>query len=165
MGARLNRFRSKQDYATPEIFIQAVRRYFSISEFAFDYAADATNAKAAVYWSKQNDSLSKSPVEWAHKTLDGWGWLNPPFSRIGPWAKLCAESAELGAHILLLVPAAVGSNWFRDYVHKRAAVYFLNGRIPFMPDKPMWLYPKDCILAVYSPLQWRSYEVWNWRQS
>jgi hypothetical protein len=43
-------------------------------------------------------------------------------------------------------------------------VLLLNGRLAFMPDKPAWLYPKDCILCLYGPFVEPGYEVWNWRE-
>jgi hypothetical protein len=36
--------RSKQDYCTPDDFLRAVTRLLGIQAFAFDLAADATNA-------------------------------------------------------------------------------------------------------------------------
>jgi hypothetical protein len=97
----------------------------------------------------------------------GFGWLNPPFADICPWAKRCLETAAAGGQIAFLVPAAVGSNWFRDYCDPKTTgmthVLFLNGRLAFMPDKPKWLYPKDCMLVLYG-YGYQSYEVWNWRK-
>src|SRR5882762_6462491 len=83
------------------------------------------------------------------------------------------------AKTVVLVPAAVGANWWRDHVHQRANVVFLNGRLCFIPDweTQLWgpgekfeadpvdgklfdlvgqrkfltkpLYPKDCALLWY----------------
>jgi phage N-6-adenine-methyltransferase len=159
-GASFRRGKSKQDYKTPQDFRFAVMSRFNYGVLpAFDLAADATN-----YFSTGNYFCAASEAlnhEW-HK-ITGLLWLNPPFDKITPWAKKCAEEAKLGADILFLVPAAVGSNWFRDYVHKKAFVEFLNGRIHFDPEHPTWGYPKDTMLARY----WNGisgYDVWNWRQ-
>ena len=62
------------------------------------------------------------------------------------------------SRIYFLVPAAVGSNWFRGYVHKKALVLFLNGRLSFDGKAP---YPKDCLLAVYGVKA--GYDVWKWK--
>lgn len=157
--------RSKQDYATPAIFIDAVKRRLGIEQFAFDFAADATNAKADYWWDEAKDALAQPVQRWADACGDEWGWLNPPFAQIAPWAKRCAEvAAKTNGKIAFLVPAAVGANWYRDYVHRaHARVLFLNGRIPFMPDKPKWLYPKDCILVLYA-LGHQGSDVWTWRE-
>lgn len=156
-------YRSKQNYGTPQNFIDATLRRLRIAAFMCDFAADAENKKATAYWSEADDSLSHGAVDWAMRIGGGWGWLNPPFTTIGPWAKKCREVKEWGRQIAFLVPAAVGSNWFRDHVDGHALVLLLNGRLAFMPDKPTWLYPKDCILCLYSPSIKPGYEVWNWR--
>ena len=161
--------RSKQDYATPENLITAVKARLGIGRFAHDFAADATNRKAPTWFDEATDALSVPRWEPSLRqngcpiSGQNWGWLNPPYSDIGPWAKRCVETKTAGGSIAFLVPAAVGANWFRDYVDGKALVLLLNGRLAFMPDKPTWLYPKDCILCLYSPNVAPGYEVWNWR--
>jgi len=61
------------------------------------------------------------------------------------------------------VPAAVGSNWYRDYVHKKCLVLALNGRLAFITGKPKLLYPKDCILCLYGPDFAPGFDVWSWK--
>ena len=159
-------FRSKQNYGTPENFLEATRRRLGIVGFAFDYAADRENAKAPLFWCEADDSLSFTGSEWASRILPNeWGWLNPPFTTIGPWAQRCREMKAAGGQIAFLVPAGIGANWFRDHVDGHALVLLLNGRLAFMPDKPTWLYPKDCILCLYSPRIESGYEVWDWRKA
>jgi hypothetical protein len=156
--------RSKQDYATPKVFLDPVKAYLGLTGFgfAFDFAADQTNAVANRWWGVEVDSLSMP--RWELQIPKGqWGWLNPPFANIGPWAKRCLETREAGGQIAFLVPASVGSNWFRDYINDKAFWLALNGRIPFMPDKPKWLYPKDCMLVLFSQKFKPGYEVWTWR--
>lgn len=163
--------RSKQDYETPRDFIEAVKQRLGITRFCHDFAADATNRKALTFFDEKADALSV--LRWELTLRQGgcsvsgqnWGWLNPPFAGIGPWARRCAETRAARGSIAFLVPAAVGSNWFRDYVDGHARVLLLNGRIHFMPDRPTWGYPKDCILALYSPLVAPGYEVWTWKSA
>jgi len=157
--------RSKQNYGTPANFIRAVQWILGIDEFLFDFAADAENAKAPRHWNERDNSLSKSGEAWAAQIVGGWGWLNPPFNEIGPWAAACRAAKEEGGSIAFLVPAGVGANWFRDHVDGHAKVLLLNGRLAFMPDKPTWLYPKDCILCLYSPDIQPGYEVWDWKKT
>jgi len=156
--------RSKQDYQTPATFIAAVKTRLGIDRFSHDFAADASNKQAPTFFDEDTDALSVPRWELTLRECGAvWGWLNPPFSKIGPWAKRCAETCRAGGSIAFLVPAAVGSNWFRDHVDGQARVLFLNGRLAFMPDKPTWLYPKDCILVLYGPTVSPGYEVWTWR--
>lgn len=138
--------RSKQNYATPKVFIAAVLRHFGLDEFAFDYAADKRNAKARRFWSKRDDALSKGALAWRLELNTGIGWLNPPFDHIGLWALRCASAAACGAKIIMLVPASVGSNWFVKYVFKKHPVVFLNGRISF---DGIAGYPKDLMLVCF----------------
>lgn len=149
--------RSKQDYATPPEFIAAVKSLLDISEFCIDLAADESNAQAIHYYTEEDDALVQDWTEWA---WGGWCWLNPPFANIEPWAKKCKEAAQRGVFIAFLVPAAVGSNWFRDHVDTWAHVLLLNGRISFDGKAP---YPKDCVLCLYGPMH-QGYEVWDWRR-
>lgn len=150
---------SKQNYRTPPAFLNAVRARLGIKNFTCDFAADRVNTVCPVYWSKQDDSLSKASWEWVDRINLGWGWLNPEYIHIAPWAERCADVGAW-AYIALLVPAGVGSNWFRDYVDGQARVLLLNGRLDFIPGAP---YPKDCILCLYGPDIEPGYDVWNWR--
>jgi phage N-6-adenine-methyltransferase len=178
--------KSKQNYRTPAAFVAAVKRRFGIDQFAIDFAADYENALSPyAYFDESIDALLVD--QWADfckvtcVAYDNWGWLNPPFSHIAPWAAKCAETKRGGGQVLLLVPAAVGANWFRDHVFGKALVIFLNGRLCFIDDwattvdPASWkkfgewrnftsppLYPKDCMLCVYSPVVEPGTEVWTW---
>lgn len=146
--------RSKQDYETPDEFIVAVKSLLGIGHegFSIDLACDENNKKAWRFWA--GDSLEKP---WTTMSCgSGWAWLNPPFSHIEPWARKCAES---GIKFAFLAPAAVGSNWFRDWVDGKALVLLLNGRLSFDGIAP---YPKDCILCLYGVEP--GYKVWDWRK-
>jgi len=157
-------YQSKQDYATPKAFLDVAKTLLNIKTFNIDFAADETNAVHTDYFDEQTDALSVSAKDWAEYCQDGFGWLNPPYENIAPWAERCRDVKGLGGNVLLLIPASVGSNWFKSYVHNQAWVLFLNGRLAFIPDHPTWLYPKDCILCVYGPDIATRYDVWNWRK-
>lgn len=152
-------------YATPANFIDAVKRRYHVGPFAHDFAASRENAKGRTYWAKHDDSLTQD--DWNRMVPRGrWGWLNPPYDNIGPWAKKCAEMKQDGGRIFFLVPASTGANWFSDFVWPHAHVILLKGRLSFLPHKPKWLYPKDLILAVYSPeiVGPVMPTIWDWRQ-
>lgn len=154
--------RSRQDYGTPAAFIAAVQHRLGIDAFACDFAADVTNAKAARFFTLADDALQVP--HWERYLEHGaWGWLNPPYTDIGGWATKCRETGAAGGSLAFLVPASVGANWFRDDVDRHARVLFLNGRLAFIPDQPTWLYPKDCLLALYGPTVIPGAEVWTWR--
>lgn len=159
MPPKQNPGASKQDYSTPKDFVNKVKYKLGLIDFKVDLAADETNSKGQFYVTEEINSLAQS---WPQLIGDEWGWLNPPYADIRPWAEKCATSAKDGANIAFLVPASVGSNWFRDYCWNKAFVLYLNGRLAFIPDKPNWLYPKDLMLVLYNGWAVGS-DVWNWR--
>jgi len=141
---------SKQDYGTPANLMRAVALKFGTP--AWDLAASVENAKAENFLTAAQDSLT---ADW--RSLPGLKWLNPPFGNIAPWAEKCAR----GGQILLLTPASVGANWFRDHVHLKAFIYFLNGRLTFEGCRDP--YPKDCMLSAFG-FGRTGYDVWDWRK-
>lgn len=146
--------RSRQDYQTPGEFLDAVRRRLGISAFAVDLAASRENTVAEKFYTQEESGLSNS---WIH---DGWNWLNPPFEKIEPWVQRAYYTSRTGARTAVLIPAGVGSNWWRRWVHGKAFVLLLNGRITFVgADAP---YPKDCVLLLYGPDVAPGYDVWAW---
>ena len=146
---------SRQDYRTPKEFLAAVKRLLEIDEFAVDLAASALNTVAKKY---HTETVTQA---WDHWGTD-WAWLNPPYAHIGLWV----EKAYLAhMNIAMLVPASAGANWWKEWVHRKAKVLFLNGRLAFMPEKPKWLYIKDCALLLYGPSAeaYPAYDIWTWR--
>lgn len=145
----------RQDWETPEELIDAVESRFGT--IGFDLAASNGQQRANHYYSPLDDSLSRSwgTVAIGNKTA----WLNPPFANIAPWAeKLTTECRDLQRWTLMLVPAAVGSNWYREHVEGKALVLFLNPRITFRGATAP--YPKDCMLVccgfgVAGSMTWR----------
>lgn len=160
--------RSKQDYQTPRALLDATRKFLDTSDFWIDLAATKKNRVVARYYGRKDDSLDPR-VSWrSPPNLPlRWGWLNPPFAQIGPWVQKAYEQSQRGARIAMLVPAAVGSNWWRDWVHEKAHVLLLNGRITFVGADQG--YPKDCVILLYgkppdSPHYVGSfwYRIWRW---
>jgi hypothetical protein len=168
MGARISTGSdSRQDYKTPADFMTAVARRFG--PIAFDLAAHAANKQSPNYfapctgpagpmprdvdafgmdafdhsWSLLSDSLFARKKEPGHH-VRGLLWLNCEFNDIEKWARRCCREAALGANILLLTPAAVGANWFRDLIAGHGDIYLLNGRLSFIPGQT---YNKDCMLT------------------
>lgn len=151
--------RSKQDYGTPPEFLAAVKDRLGITEFDIDLAASEHNTCAPLHYNEELDALKQN---WA--IGNGWNWLNPPFTHIEPWVKRAYEqSVKYGVKTAVLVPAGVGSNWWRDWVHRKATVLLLNGRLTFVGETTC--YPKDCCLLLYSlPDMGVQYSVWSWRE-
>lgn len=152
-GAALNRHRSFQSYETPLELIAAIEKRFG--KLSVDLAATKENAKAPVWIPKERDSLT---VNW-HE-FKGLCFLNPEFNNIAPWARKCRDESNMGAHILFLVPASVGSNWFAEFVNRHALVMFLRPRLSFDGKNS---YPKDIMLCEFGPDTNPGFECWKWK--
>jgi phage N-6-adenine-methyltransferase len=143
--------RSVQEVGTPREFLDAVEKRFG--RIAVDLAANADNHVCEMFVSPEDDSLS-----WVWESFLGNLWLNPPYANIGDWAKKAAQSAP--ARVLMLIPAAVGTNYFREWIYPYAQVYALSPRLTFAGHTQS--YPKDLILCDYRRPQGPGFECWRW---
>lgn len=153
--------KSEQVVCTPKNFLKAVKNRFYLKEgFAYDLAADADNTVAEQWFDEEADALVQ---DW-HQ-IKGISWCNPPFGDLEPWVAKAVLEANKGADLLMLLPASVGSNWWRSFVDSRSRVYFLNGRLTFVGHKSP--YPKDLALVHYHRvfMECPGYTVWNWREN
>jgi phage N-6-adenine-methyltransferase len=144
---------SEQAVGTPPAFLQAVRRRFHIEEFSVDLAADHQNFVAEPYLT---DALGE-----AWHLFDPWCWLNPPFGDLKPWVEKAWAESRLGCHLLVLVPAATGTNWWVNSVKDKAYINYLQGRLTFVGHRTP--YPKDLALLVYAPFLVGGETTWKWR--
>ena len=152
-----NRTTSKQDYGTPPEFLAAVRRFLGISEFALDVCADVANHASDRWYDEEADGLTQP---WA--LPPGWNWLNPPFNSAGVWARRAALLKREGIKVAMLVPAAIDTIWWRDWVHDRALVIPVS-RMAFVGAKDV--FPKPLALCLYSPIEPPDYKpLWRWKQ-
>lgn len=145
---------SRQDYQTPPEFLRALKHRLRIEHFTCDLAASRSNTVAELYYTEADNALL---YPWR---FQGWCFCNPPYADIEPWVRHAWEEAEAG-HIAMLVPASTGANWWRDWVHDKAHVLLLNGRLTFVGETTS--YPKDSALLLYTPYIKGGYEVWDWR--
>jgi len=141
-------------YGTPDDFLAVVKSEFQI---VFDLASTDDNCIVPDHFTEQDNALVQP---W---NCVAWNWLNPPFDKIGPWARKCFEEMNKGAATLFLVPASVGSNWYRDWVYGKAEVRFLNGRLKFKGHTQV--YPKDLLLAIYELDREPNQFPWDWRSA
>lgn len=114
--------RASDEWATPQDFFDAVNAKFG--PFTLDAAATSENAKAARFFTKEDDALA---VSW---DTDGRIWLNPPYSRIREFCAKARDEAVHGNVIVLLVPARTDTRWWHD-VTVHADVRLLRGRLKF----------------------------------
>lgn len=153
--------RSEQVVCTPPEFLNAVCRRLCIDWFIWDLAASTDNtivepnANGWRHYDEADDALVQT---WPK---GGWCWLNPPFGDIEPWVRKASIEAANGASTVVLVPASVGSNWWRHYVEPFSYVSYLNGRLTFVGHKTC--YPKDLALLLYTPWGFSGHETWRWK--
>lgn len=160
--------RSKQDYTTPNEFLDLVKERLRIDDFSIDLAADEDNAVCESFYSQEDDALLDRN-DW-NPVPGEWAWCNPPFAHIYPWVEKANTESRSGGHIVMLVPAGVGSDWWHEQVQDKCFISFLNGRLTFGGVQPnpktgkVDAYPKDCALLFYTPWGFKGSEVWDWRR-
>ena len=124
------------DRGTDQAFFDATSERFG--GFTLDVAAAPHNAKAPLYYTRDDDGL--------HQRWSGRVWCNPPYSDCGAWvSKAWHEWARTDvALIVMLLPAnRVEQAWWQDSVEpyrdrprSPLRVEFLRGRMRF--DRPGW---------------------------
>lgn len=147
--------RSVQAVATPANLVAAIERRFGLLDF--DLAASADNAKAARYFTEQDNALSQN---WSLGRSVRVAYLNPPFGDVTPWAEKCCEVRDLRRWTLMLVPQG-SPDWACDFVWGRAYVLKLKGRVTFVGHQQG--FPKDLMIAAYG-FGVSGEEVWDWRK-
>ena len=114
------------EWATPDDFFAKVTEEFGA--FDLDVCATPANAKAATFFTKEQDGLAQ---QWSGKC-----WMNPPYGRaIKEWMrKACAEIDRGRATLIAcLVLARTDTAWWHDYA-MRGDIRFIRGRLKFMCD-------------------------------
>lgn len=159
--------RSRQDYGTPPLLLAATMGRLS-DALVFDLACRHDNAVCdhGYYFDEGVDALQQAwadDVRQRSRREGAWAWLNPPFADIEPWVKKAGEEAARGLHLAMLVPASVGSQWWRRYVEPDAYALYLNPRITFVGATDP--YPKDCAILIYTPLHLTGAETWEWQKA
>ncbi len=125
-------------WATPQDFFDRQNARFG---FTLDVCATTENAKAARFFTTEDDGLSK--------TWDGVCWMNPPYGRtIGRWMRKAYESSLSGATVVCLVPARTDTAWWHEYA-MRGQIAFLRGRLKFGGAKNCAPFPSA--LVVFLP--------------
>ncbi len=163
-----------QNYRTPSTFLQAVCRRLALPQgFQWDLACDSHNNVAGAGNGFEFDQGCDALLEdWTALAEPGLTcFLNPPFGLSGAFAAKCASS---GARIAALVPVAIGTRWWRQFVHNRAHVVGVGRLVFHKPDgsgpvvgangKPQAI-NRDCALLVYNilPSSTPYYLLEEWR--
>ena len=119
---------NKEDWETPKDLFEKLNKEF---HFTLDAAANEKNAKCAIYYTEETDALKQN---WKNEII----WCNPPY---GKKIKSFVEKAYCTwlqypkTTIVMLLPARTDTQWFHDYIYKRAEIRFLKGRLHFSDSK------------------------------
>ena len=125
----------RQDYATPQAFVNGACEALLGGRPEIDLAATADNAKAPRFVTDFLGFESTYPFRW---------WMNPPFRSMRTWAPtLCRVSRYLGPG-LLLIPADLQTRYYREHLRYYARTIILDYRLAFEGqthgfDRPLML--------------------------
>jgi phage N-6-adenine-methyltransferase len=131
---------SEQNVGTPRWLLDLVERTWG--KITLDVAASEQYHACELWLGKEDDSLSLS--HWNTPNSEGIVWCNPPYEDIGPW---CKKASEAPCVVVMLILASVGSKWWHEHVHGKAAVYFVRPRVKFIGHKQGMM--KDVAIVAY----------------
>lgn len=129
-------FSSKSDdWETPKAVFDALNNEFNLKR---DVCASTQNTKLKSFWDVEDDALQK---DWSDLRL----WMNPPYGReIGKWVE---KAATGGASIVVaLLPARTDTRWFHLWIHNKAEVRFIKGRLKFGNHKNAAPFPSMVVI-------------------
>jgi hypothetical protein len=160
---------SKQDYGTPWKLIRAIEKRWGKLELDLAAHDDGSNAKAPNWIGPSVDYLLGPLSLFDAPYIPSLAFCNPPFENIDPWTRRWRQDMLAGFKIISLVPASIGSDWFRFNCHGVAQVIALSPRIAFEGCHQLFPktspragerkcgpeclgcanYPKDCMLLLW----------------
>ena len=130
-------------WSTPPEIVRGLEAEFGA--FTLDPCCTAITAKAPTFYTPETDGLSKP---WS-----GNVFLNPPYSKPGPWLRKAREETESGRArlVVALLPVSTDTRWFHDYVRDVAELRFVRGRIKFFGwmGTPIGSPKQPSMLAIY----------------
>jgi len=134
-------FSSKSsEWETPQSLYDELNKEF---DFILDPCATHDNKKCALYFTKEDDGLSKC---WYEKILPACRYygeekaifVNPPYGRgvTEKWViKAWLESKQHGITVVMLLPSRTDQWWFREICLRYGEVRFLPVRVKFVGAK------------------------------
>lgn len=151
--------KSEQVVVTQMSFIRAISNF--IGPVVIDLAATAENKRATIWYGPPETNSLHLVLESLPAKRGEVIYCNPEFQDAAAFARL-AWGYKGPAKLGLLTPASINSNWFRRYIHGRAAVYSPTPKLTFEGHKNQ--YPKDLIFSVFTCDPVKAFEVWEWKK-
>jgi phage N-6-adenine-methyltransferase len=135
---------TSDDWSTPQAYFDKVAA--RLGPFDLDACCRTETAKASDFYTKEDDGLAN---DWYGRV-----WVNPPYSKPKVWCQKAVEETKSGnaSMVVMLLPAAVDTHWFHDWVLPFAQVEFIRGRIRFIgwEGTPIGSPKSGNILAIYT---------------
>lgn len=131
----------KDLWETPDYIFDPLNTEF---DFTLDPCCEIRTCKCPKGYTPLEDGLSYS---WqGHRA-----YVNPPYSRgnIDKWVEKCyLESVKPNTIVVALLPVSTSSNWWHEWVWKKAELRYVKGRIRFKGAKHTA--PFSSVIAIYS---------------
>jgi phage N-6-adenine-methyltransferase len=133
-------------WETPPQVIEQLSQEFG--QFDTDPCCRPETAKGKQFYTKDTDGLAQ---DWHGKVF-----LNPPYSKPGPWLEKAIEQVQKGnaSLVVALIPASTDTQWFHRFVKPHAEIRFIEGRIRFLGwmRTPIGSPKQPNLLAIYRPV-------------
>lgn len=132
-------FSSKSDeWATPQDFFDKLDKEF---HFNLDPCADENNHKCDLFYTKEQDGLTKN---WGGHVV----FCNPPYGKaIGDWVKYSYEQSQKpNTIVVMLIPSRTDTKYFHDYIYGKAEIRFIKGRLKFGNSKAGAPFPSMIVI-------------------
>ena len=133
-------FSSKTDqWATPQAFFDKLNEEFN---FTLDPCADEFNHKCERFFTIAENGLAQ---DWKNETV----FCNPPYGReTKQWVKKCFSEVQEGncPCTVMLIPARTDTQWFHDYIYKKAEIRFIKGWLKFGDSKNAAPFPSMVVV-------------------
>jgi len=133
----INHETRREDWGTPRDLFAALRLRF---DFFCDLAADVLNAVHSRFIYEQKCIFSADSwfdvQNWAKDaTSPPYAWINPPYRPCGETGDFTARAAEIADHagcgVIALIPASVGTVWWREHVAPHYPIVCFTRRLRF----------------------------------
>ena len=133
-------FSSKTDqWATPQDFFDELNEEF---QFTLDPCADEANHKCKKFFTEKQNGLIQ---DWSNEVV----FCNPPYGKeIKHWVKKCYTEVYFGncPCAVMLIPARTDTQWFHEFIYKRAEHRFVKGRLKFGDSKNSAPFPSMVVV-------------------
>ena len=116
---------SFMEWETPREFFEELNKEFN---FTLDFCASKDNTKCKKFYSVEDNALEQNPKG---EVI----FCNPPYGKeIKFFVKKCYELSE-NNKVVMLIPARTDTIYFHSYIHGKAELRFVKGRIKFIGNQ------------------------------